>query len=194
MNSGITGFIKDETDSDSFDGIGEFMEKAQERESKKKESNANLRKQLREIRLEENHWEEILFSYWNIKFNLQKRTLEIWNKRWKHKITNIDKFRPTQSNLWNKTPTAIMLLYCIIMSATNNDFVIKDKFSDYRRYIDKYRLLLWINKNRELPANFDDYVSTINTLLELSQSGYEITHKKWSTPRMFRKAITNKSS
>lgn len=63
-----------------------------------------------------------------------------------------------------------MLLYCIIAETRNNDFRIKNKFSDYKEHIDSYRVQLLINKNRELPGEFDDYVSGVRALLKFSRS------------------------
>jgi len=72
-----------------------------------------------------------------------------------------------------------MLLYCIVVEAQNGNFDIKDYFSDYNLHIAKYRSALGINK-KTIPntSSLADYLSSLNALLKIYNSKYEITHKK----------------
>ncbi len=139
---------------------------------------------------------KLVIKYDNIEFNLSDETLDIgtlssFNGK---QIRHISKHSIDVPNLWNKTPKAVMLLYCIIKDIIeNNNFEIKDKFLDYSGYISIYKTQLWITDKR-LPAKIGDYVSSLNSLLKNSSSWYEITKKRWGNPQIFQKISTNKSS
>lgn len=166
-------------------------------ESKKeeliKEKNLNI---ARIGDLEKQNADKYKLIYDNIIFDLAARTLEIGIMRGKDKINTIEGFSIDVSNLKNKTATTILLLYSIIMEINNNgNFEIKEHFNDYIKYIDKYRFYLKI-ANKKIPSqlSYPSYISSLNTLLTISESGYEIVRHNWRGQRLFQKINTNKSS
>lgn len=134
-----------------------------------------------------------ILKYWDICFNLNDRTLEIWHLRWKDAIKTIDSIHLLQTNLEKRTPTAIMLLYCIIEEANRWNFEIKDNLTEYKDSIERYRLKLWINNNK-IPSDFATYLSSVRTLLKQGVSEYKITNRSTKSKILFKKIDSNKSS
>ena len=80
MNKWPFDFSKEDIEAISSNypsSLGELMESAEKREKEEKEKNKEFIERRNAVELEENNWEKTQFSYWNINFDLQRRTLEL---------------------------------------------------------------------------------------------------------------------
>lgn len=119
-----------------------------------------------------------------IKFDLHNRTLEVGNLKGERKIRNIDKIPEELKILGKNIPTSIMLLYWIVTNAKENkNFIIKEKFNDYKEYTEKYKIQTWF-KTRWKLSDFKTYISKVRKILELAWSEYNIT--TWKNPQILK--------
>jgi hypothetical protein len=86
--------------------------------------------------------------------------------------------------LGKNIPTSIMLLYWIVTNAKENkNFIIKEKFNDYKEYTEKYKIQTWF-KTRWKLSDFKTYISKVRKILELAWSEYNIT--TWKNPQILK--------
>ncbi len=118
-----------------------------------------------------------LVEYEDIIFNLRNRTLKIGNRA--DPVYNIDKPQDKtfpQKNLGRKTGTAVMLLYCMIRNIKDTwSDIIRDYSPEYQWYLDEYNAQL--GTNITMPWEYDTYISSVRTLIDVCWSKLELTKK-----------------
>lgn len=117
---------------------------------------------------------DYVFTFDDIIFDFVHKKLEIWIFRWDKALDISIQTEINETNLYKKTPTAIKLLYAILMRVKKNK-IINIKEDTYKKDIWVFCSILW-RSNRWFDVF--DYITNVNALLKTSLSWYSLERIK----------------